>query len=51
MVEHSHDEWINALLTSRDDLTRERLERTRHLMNAHVRDALVADFDQLIGTL
>jgi hypothetical protein len=24
-----HDEWINALLRSRDDLTNERLERTR----------------------
>lgn len=46
-----HEEWINALLRSRDDLTRERLERTRYLMNAHVRDALVTDFDQLIGIL
>lgn len=46
-----HGEWINALLRSRDDLTRERLERTRDLMNAHVRDALVTDFDQLIGIL
>lgn len=46
-----HVEWINALLRSRDDLTRDRLERTRHLMNAHVRDALVTDFDQLIGIL
>jgi hypothetical protein len=24
-----HDEWINTLLRSRDDLTRERLERAR----------------------
>lgn len=46
-----HDEWINALLKSRDDLTRERLGRTRDLMNAHVRDAIVNDFDQLIGIL
>jgi predicted nucleic acid-binding protein len=46
-----HDEWINALLRVRSDLTRERLERTRDLMNAHVRDALVADFEDLIDTL
>lgn len=46
-----HDEWINAVLRSRTDLTRERLERTRDLMNAHVRDALVADFEDLIDVL
>lgn len=46
-----HEEWINALLRIRDDLTREQLERTRDLMNAHVRDALVADFEDLIDVL
>ena len=46
-----HEEWISALLRKRDDLTRERLERTRDLMNAHVRDSLVADFEDLIGIL
>ncbi len=44
-------EWINALLRTRDDLTRERLERTRDLMNAHVRDTLVVDFEDLIDVL
>lgn len=46
-----HDEWINALLRTRDDLTRERLERTRDLMNTHVRDALVAEFEDLVDVL
>ena len=46
-----HDEWINALLRTRDDLTRDRLERTRDLMNTHVRDALVGDFEDLIDVL
>ena len=46
-----HDEWINALLRTRADLTREQLERTRDLMNAHARDALVSDFENLIDIL
>ncbi|QDU30837.1 hypothetical protein ETAA8_59860 [Anatilimnocola aggregata] len=40
-----HEEWISNLLLNRDDLTRERLERTRDLMNQHVRDCLVEDFE------
>jgi len=46
-----HDEWIGALLRTRGDLARDRLERTRDLMNAHVRDALVAGFEDLIDGL
>jgi predicted nucleic acid-binding protein len=46
-----HEEWIVAVLRNRADLTREQLERTRDLMNAHVRDALVTDFEPLIETL
>ena len=46
-----HDEWINALLRARGDLTRARLERTRDLMNAHVRDALVSNYEDLIDVL
>lgn len=45
------DEWINALLRTRTDLTRERLERTRELMNAHTRDALVTGYEDLIEVL
>lgn len=43
-----NDEWINALLSNRSDLTREQLERTRDLMNMHVRDALVEGYEDLI---
>ena len=46
-----HEEWISAVLDNRPDLTRAQLERTRDLMNAHVRDALVTDFEQLIEIL
>jgi predicted nucleic acid-binding protein len=46
-----HEEWITALLANRHDLTRVQLERTRDLMNLHVRDALVLDFEPLIDAL
>jgi len=46
-----HEEWIGAVLRDRSDLTRARLERTRDLMNAHVRDALVKNFEPLIDIL
>lgn len=36
-----HDEWIRNVLANRVDLTKEMLERTRSLMNRHVRDCLV----------
>ena len=43
-----HDEWIRNVLEDRPDLTKEQLERTRRLMNAHARDALVTDYEALI---
>jgi predicted nucleic acid-binding protein len=46
-----HDEWIKSVLRERTDLKREQLERTRDLMNAHVRDCLVEEFDSLIPAL
>jgi hypothetical protein len=46
-----HDEWIDNLLEQRPDLRREDLERTRELMNAHVRDCLVERFESLIPSL
>jgi predicted nucleic acid-binding protein len=46
-----HEEWITALLRKRRDLTRAQLERTRDLMNKHVRDALVTGFEPLIEIL
>ena len=46
-----HEEWMRHLLQHRPDLTRERLERTRQLMDAHTRDCLVTGFEDLIPAL
>ena len=46
-----HDEWIRALLESRPDLSRERLYRTRELMNQSVPDCLITDYEELISSL
>ena len=46
-----HAEWIEALLRQRPDLNRTQLERTRNLMDAHARDALVEGFEDLIDGL
>jgi predicted nucleic acid-binding protein len=46
-----HDEWITAVLRNRPDLHKQQLERTRSLMNAHVRDALVDGHQTLIPAL
>ncbi|MCY2928674.1 MAG: PIN domain-containing protein [Planctomycetota bacterium] len=46
-----HDEWIRNVLKDRPALTRRQLERTRRLMNLHVRDCLVTGYQRLIGTL
>jgi len=46
-----HDEWIESLLRNRPDLSRQRLERTRDLMNDAVLDCLVEGFEDLIPAL
>jgi predicted nucleic acid-binding protein len=46
-----HDEWIRNVLINRPELTRERLQRTRVLMNSHVRDCLVVGYQDLIPSL
>ena len=46
-----HEEWIRNVLANRSDLKREQLERTRDLMNAHVRDCLVTGHENLIEGL
>jgi len=46
-----HEEWISSLLAVRKDLNRKFLERTRDLMNEHVRDCLVENYQYLIPTL
>ncbi len=46
-----HDEWIQAVLDHRSDLTVAQLRHTRDLMDRHVRDCLVEDFEELIPSL
>jgi hypothetical protein len=46
-----HEEWISALLRNRPDLIREKLERTRMLMDQHATDALVTGYQELIPSL
>jgi predicted nucleic acid-binding protein len=46
-----HEEWIRARLRRRPDLSREKLERTRMLMDLHATDALVAGYEDLIQGL
>ncbi|MES2116764.1 MAG: PIN domain-containing protein [Pseudomonadota bacterium] len=46
-----HDEWTRNVLANRPDLTREQLNRTCQLMNAHVRDCLVTGFEHLIPAI
>lgn len=46
-----HEEWIRSVLKHRSDLKPEQLERTRRLMDAHVLDALVTDYEYLIPSL
>ena len=43
-----HDEWIRNVLKNRPDLKLEQLQRTRDLMNTHVRDCLVTGYESLI---
>ncbi|MSP52816.1 MAG: PIN domain-containing protein [Gammaproteobacteria bacterium] len=42
------EEWIRSVLANRSDLTLKQLERTRDLMNAHVRDCLIEGYEKLI---
>ena len=46
-----HDEWTRNVLANRTDLTQDQLNRTRYLMNAHVRDSLVTEFEYLIPSI
>jgi len=46
-----HEEWMRNLLKNRPDLTRPRLERTRHLMDKALPDALVTGYEHLIDSI
>ena len=42
-----HEEWMGRLLSGRPDLTREKLERTRTLMDRSVPDCLVEGYEHV----
>ena len=46
-----HDEWIFNLLKNRPDLTIDRLQKTRQLINAAVRDCLVEGYESFIESV
>jgi predicted nucleic acid-binding protein len=49
--EEIHHEWMRNVLINRPDLSEEQLNRTKNLMNTHVRDAIVTNYEQLIPSL
>lgn len=46
-----HEEWMRNVLKNNPNITRDRLERTRSLMDGAVRDCLVTDYGDLIDSL
>src|SRR5260370_12303703 len=50
-TETIHQEWMENLLKDRPDLARDRLERTKDLMNRAVPDCLIARHEGLIAFL
>ena len=46
-----HDEWIRNLLKNRPDLSRDKLERTRQLMDKALPDALVTGYEHFIDSI
>jgi hypothetical protein len=48
---HIHDEWIRNLVAKRPDLSVERLDRSRHLMDRAVPDCLVTGYTSLIPSI
>ena len=46
-----HDEWMRNLLKNRPDITRDKLERTRRLMDQAAPDALVSGYESLMESL
>ncbi|MFM7180764.1 MAG: PIN domain-containing protein [Verrucomicrobiales bacterium] len=46
-----HNEWIEAVLRDRPDLSSERLQRTRELMDLHAEGCLVTGYEKRIKNL
>lgn len=49
--EKIHHEWMTAVLRERVDLTREKLQRTRELMDKHAQDSLVRGYERHMANL
>jgi hypothetical protein len=50
-TEDIHAEWMRNVAADRPDLTTVQLERTRALMDAHVRDCLVRGYESVVPSL
>ncbi len=46
-----HDEWTRNVLANRPELAASSIERSRRLMDAHVHDALVTGYEDLVPAL
>ena len=46
-----HDEWIGNVLRNRPDIKPEQLQRTREMMNSHVRNCLITEYETIIPGL
>lgn len=49
--EQIHEEWMRNVVEDHPDITRSQVERVRDLMNAHVEDSIVTEFERLISRL
>jgi hypothetical protein len=45
------DEWVSALLRNRPDIPQARIERTRHLMDSRINNALVEGYEHRIDSI
>ncbi len=50
-TEQIHQEWMRNLLEDNPRITLAQVEKIRQLMDAHVRDGLVVDYESIIETL
>lgn len=50
-TERIHDEWIGNLIRNRSDIPKDKLERTRQLINESIEDCLVIGYENLVHNL
>ena len=46
-----HDEWTSSLINKNPKVTKEKLDKTRELINLYARDALITDYEDFIGAI